>query len=92
MYKYQVEVSEHIPKEEVKRFSKRVRKKLIEDDDYYLNTIYFGRYEEFEPAMIVSDLLEVVWKKYCRYDYEIYVVEVEELAQGVLYRPKEYNA
>lgn len=92
MYKYQVEVTEHIPDKLVKTFSKKKRKKLLDTGDgYSLNTIIFGRYEEFGPALLVADLLDVLWERACRLSYKVAVVEVEETADHILYQPRDYR-
>lgn len=93
MYKYQVEVTERIPDKLVKTFSKKLRKRLIEGDEgYHLNVVRFGRYEEFAPAMIVCDLLNALYERHCRYDYDVQVVEVEEWVGGILYDPRSFGA
>ena len=88
MRKYQVEIEEHVPDNMIYKMPKKDRKYLIDTGDgYHLRCFDFGRFINYGSAQLISELLNTFWNRISDFEYQVNVLEVEELVQHVLYTP-----
>ena len=92
MRRYQVQITELIPDKMVFKMTRKERKMLIDaDNGYYFRVFDFGRFTTYGSAQLVCELLTHFWKRVSEYEYQVQVIEVEELVQKVLYTPLREN-